>query len=88
MLYGSFIHGDSSLTSRGRQSSIGTFIMLEIKGVLPINGIRFRHEPKIGIKSSKYKYTVSNKKAGMLIVEFIVKVSHFVCVFLRDVSVR
>lgn len=77
-MYGSLIHGGATLSGGGGEGSIGPLVHLDIEGVLPVDGIGFIHEPKVGIEYSKDEHSPSDEESGVLVVEFVVEMGHVV----------
>ena len=55
--------------------------------VPPIDGIRLHHKPEVGVESPEYNDSIAHQQSGVLIVELVMKMSHFVGVFLTVVLV-
>lgn len=83
----SLIHGRSSLTGRGGQRSVALLIEFDVEGVLPVDGVGFVEEPKVCIEQSEDECASPDEQSGVLVVEFVVEVGHFVGVPLGVVLV-
>ena len=84
----SLIHGGSSFTGGGGQRSVALLIEFDVEGVLPVEGVGFVEEPEVCVEQSEDESASPDEQPGVLVVEFVVEVGHFVGVPLGVVLVR
>jgi hypothetical protein len=62
--------------------------MLDIEGVLPIEGIRLVDEPEVGVDYSEDQCAPLEEEPGVEVVQFVVEVRHVVGVLFGVVLMR
>lgn len=86
-LFRSFVDTGSTFSCRGSESTVCLFLEFEVEGVSPVDGVRLIHEPEVGIDEPKDEQSPPQQEPGVLVVEFVVQVGHFVGVLLGVVLV-
>ena len=64
----SLIHGGSTLSGGGGESSVRFFVHLDVEGIFPVDGVFLIEEPEVGVYESEDCYSSFDHEACMLIV--------------------
>jgi hypothetical protein len=67
----SFIDTDTTLSSRGSQSTVCLFLEFDVECVSPVDGVRLIHKPEVGIDESEDEQAPLKQQPGVLVVEFV-----------------